>query len=311
MGHFDLGGIAVGRGEPCAVVAEIGINHGGSVSHALALIDAAHAAGANAVKFQKRTVDIVYTAEELSQPRSSIFGTTNGDLKRGLEFGHQEYEQIHDHCRRADIPWFASAWDVDSVRFLERFDVPVHKVPSACLTDTTLIDTMARTGKPMMLSTGMSTRREIDTAVTMARAVPFALLVCTSTYPCAVADLHLARIGALRRRYEHAAVIGYSGHETGLWTTLAAVALGAEMVERHLTLDRAGWGSDQSASIEPRGFAKLVGEIRDLERAMGSPEFRCLPCEEPVKAKLRRVAAPAGLHATDGFGGIVAVKVGP
>ena len=289
MGHFDLGGIAVGRGEPCAVVAEIGINHGGSVSHALALIDAAHAAGANAVKFQKRTVDIVYTAEELSQPRSSIFGTTNGDLKRGLEFGHQEYEQIHDHCRRMGLPWFASAWDVESVAFLERFDVPVHKVPSPCLTDTTLIQIMGDTGKPMILSTGMSSQQELDTAIWAAGAVPFAVLVCTSTYPCAVEDLHLARIGALRRRYANAAVIGYSGHETGLWTTLAAVALGAEIVERHLTLDRAGWGSDQPASIEPRGFAKLVREIRDLERAMGSPEFRCLPCEESVRAKLRRI----------------------
>ena len=289
MSLIKLGDRPIGPGEPCFVVAEVGINHGGNLTRAFTMINAAAESGADAVKFQKRTVDLTYTAEELARPRESPFGTTNGDLKRGLEFGQDEYERIDAHCRTVGIPWFASAWDIESVAFLAAFGVPVHKVPSALLTDLELIHTMTMTGAPILLSTGMSGWEEIQRAVQITRTVPYAVLACTATYPCPIDDLHLSRIPALAAAYGSEAVIGYSGHEVGLFTTLCAVALGAQIVERHFTLDRSSWGSDQAASIEPHGFAKLVREIRDFERAFGRPEFRCLPSEQATKAKLRRL----------------------
>jgi len=285
-----IGSSPVGAECPTLIVAELGINHGGSLDCALALIDAAHVSGADMVKLQKRTIELVYTAEELARPRESPFGTTNGDLKRGLEFGQDEYERIDAHCRTVGIPWFASAWDLPSVDFLAGFHVPVHKVPSALLTDLSLIRHMTTTETPIILSTGMTDWEDIQRAVQITRTVvPYAVLACTATYPCPVNDLHLSRIPALAAAYGSEAVIGYSGHEVGLFTTLCAVALGAQIIERHFTLDRSSWGSDQAASIEPHGFAKLVREIRDFERAFGRPEFRCLPSEEATKAKLRRL----------------------
>lgn len=272
--------------NPVFVVAELGINHNGSVELACDLIRAAREAGADAVKFQKRTVDVVYTAEELARPRENPFGATNGDLKRGLEFGQDEYEQIDDWCFFNDIHWFASPWDVGSVEFLQKFDVPWYKVASACLTDIDLLRAINKTGKPVIVSTGMSNLEQVDVAVFELFAIS-GLLVCTSTYPAKVEELNLARIHTLMELYPELR-IGYSGHEVGIWTTLCAVAMGAEIVERHLTLDRSMWGSDQAASLEPKAFKKLVEEIRTFERAFGDGEFRVLESEKPILEKLRR-----------------------
>ena len=268
------------------IIAEFGINHNGSLKIARQLIEAAKWAGADAVKFQKRTVDVVYTSKELAQPRGSPFGATNGDLKRGLEFNADEYEQISNQCFLRDIHWFASPWDVGSVEFLQKFDVPWYKVASACLTDIDLLRAINKTGKPVIVSTGMSTLEQIDVAVFELFAIS-GLLVCTSTYPAKVEELNLARIHTLMELYPELR-IGYSGHEVGIWTTLCAVAMGAEIVERHLTLDRSMWGSDQAASLEPKAFKKLVEEIRTFEQAFGDGEFRVLESERPVLKKLRR-----------------------
>ena len=287
-----IGNRQVGGDAPCYIVAEIGINHNGDIDTALRMIDAAEAAGVDAVKFQKRTIDLVYTPEELAQPRESPFGHTNGDLKRGLEFSERQYGVIAHYARRRGIAWFASAWDLDSVSFLNRFEVPAHKVASAKLTDDALIRKMAKHGRPVIVSTGMSTLQEVHHVwclLTDCGIFCVVLLVCTASYPAAITDLHLERIRTLYDAYESDyTTIGYSGHEVGVWTTLCAVAMGAKIVERHLTLDRSMWGSDQAASLEPTAFAKLVREIRDFERARGSGELRCLPCEEPQKAKLRK-----------------------
>lgn len=278
----------VGPGSPTYIVGEIGINHSGSVEIAKQLIDVAVVAGADAVKFQKRTVEIVYTKEELAKPRESPFGSTNGDLKRGLEFNLAQYAEIDDYCHEKKIDWFASPWDVASVDFLENFDIPVYKVASACITDHDLLERIAQTGKPAILSTGMSTERQIENAIhsLSGRNQDIALMVCTATYPAKIEELNLSRIGEFQRKWTRP--VGYSGHEAGLWTTLAAVAMGATLVERHITLDRASWGSDQAASIEPSGFIKLVREIRDFEKARGDGKIGILPSEEPILAKLRR-----------------------
>ena len=287
--EIEIAGRSIGDGYPCFVVAEIGINHNGKLDTALDLVDAAKEAGADAVKFQKRTVELVYTPEELARPRASLFGTTNSDLKRGLELSEENYEEIADYCYVNGMVWFASAWDVPSVKFLNELAVDAHKVASAKLTDYELLAAMAHGEVAVILSTGMSTEKEVCDAVRLVEhgRVPIALLACTAAYPAAIDDLHLERIRTLREKFTRH-VIGYSGHEVGVWTTLCAVAMGAQIVERHITLDRSMWGSDQAASLEPAAFAKLVQEIRDFERARGSGALRCLPCEEPQKAKLRK-----------------------
>lgn len=282
-----LGDHEVGDGHPCFVVAEIGINHNGSVDLAKKLIDAAALGGCDAVKFQKRTVDVVYSAEELARPRESPFGETNGDLKRGLELGPRDYEDIDRYCRDKGILWFASCWDEGSVDFMEPFEPPCYKIASASLTDDNLLRHHRKTGRPIILSTGMSTLEQIDHAVEVLGIEDLIILHCTSTYPSQVEELNLSAMDTLKKRYE--APIGYSGHEIGLATTLAAAALGACMVERHLTLDRAMWGSDQSASVEPQGIWRLVKDIRAVERARGSGIKRVLPSEVPIMQKLRRV----------------------
>ena len=289
-GVITLAGRPIGAGHPCRVVAELGINHNGSVQIAEALIDAAVAAGADAVKLQKRTVEVVYMPEDLARPRESPFGTTNGDLKRALEFDARQYAEIDAHCRARRIPWFASAWDVESVAFLDAFDVPAHKVASACLTDLALIAAMTKAGKPLILSTGMSTPEEIAAASRSVESsgTSYALLVTTATYPAPIDQLHLRRLATLQAWYPQIP-IGYSGHETGLWTTLCAVAMGASIVERHLTLDRSAWGTDHAASLEPHALKKLIEEIRSFERAAGSSEIRRLPGEAAAWEKLRRV----------------------
>ena len=267
MTTVRIGDKAVGAGQPCYVVGEIGINHNGDLGMAEQLIDIAQEAGCGAVKFQKRTVDLVYTPEELSRPRENPFGNTNGDLKYGLEFGEDEYSYIDRHCKKRHIDWFASCWDEASVDFIERFEPPAYKIASASLTDDGLLEHHAATGRPVILSTGMSTLAQIDRAVEILGTDKLVLLHTTSAYPADVTNLNLSMIPVLRERY--GVPVGYSGHETGLVTTAAAVALGACMVERHITLNRALWGSDQSASVEPQGLMKLVRDIRAVEASIG------------------------------------------
>lgn len=277
----------VGDGEPCFVVAEIGINHNGDVGLAQKLISAAVISGCQAVKFQKRTVDVVYTLDELARPRESPFGVTNGDLKRGLEFGPEQYQAVDAFCRQQGIQWFASCWDEASVDFVEQFNPPCYKIASASLTDDNLLRHHRRYGRPIVLSTGMSTLEQIDHAVEVLGTEDLILLHCTSTYPSQPDELNLRAIPMLKERY--GVPIGYSGHEVGLQTTYAAVVLGACFVERHITLDRAMWGSDQAASVEPQGFMRLVRDIRVIEQALGDGVKRVYDSEVPVMNKLRRV----------------------
>jgi N-acetylneuraminate synthase len=281
-----LGDRLVGDGEACLFIAEIGINHNGSVPQALKLIDVASLAGCGAVKFQKRTVDVVYTAEELAKPRESPFGETNGDLKRGLEFGQAEYEQIDAYCRSRGVPWTASCWDEASVDFIDQFDPPFYKIASASLTDDALLQRTRATGKPIVLSTGMSSMEQVDHAVEVLGKQDLVLLHCCAAYPASYEDLHLRAMATLRDRY--GVPVGYSGHETGLPSSVAAAALGACIIERHITTDRALWGSDHAASLEPNGIMRLVRDVRLVESAMGDGEKRVLPVEVPVMEKLRR-----------------------
>lgn len=281
-----VAGHRIGAGNPCFIVAEIGINHNGSLETALRLIDAAVDSGCQAVKFQKRTIELVYSAEELARPRESPLGSTNGDLKRGLEFGRDEYRAIDAYCKEKGILWFASCWDEASVNFLEEFDPPCFKIASACLTHDDLLRRHRETGRPVILSTGMSTMEQVRRAVGQLDLDRLVILHSTSTYPSRVEDLNLRVIETLRREFD--CPVGYSGHEVGLQTSVAAVALGASVVERHLTLDRAMWGSDQAASVEPQGFARLVRDIRAVESAMGDGVKRLLDDEIPVMEKLRR-----------------------
>ena len=277
----------VGDGHPCFTIAEIGINHNGDLDVARKLISAALLSGCDAVKFQKRTVSVVYTADELAKPRENPFGPTNGDLKRGLEFGEDEYRAIDEYCKLHNIAWFASCWDEGSVDFIARFDPPCFKIASASLTDDNLLRHHRKFGKPIILSTGMSTLDEIDHAVEVLGRENLVLMHTTSTYPSKVEELNLAVIPMLKGRYK--VPVGYSGHEVGLSTTVAAVALGACMIERHITLDRAMWGSDQAASVEPQGFSRLVRDIHAVEQAMGDGVKRVYDSEVPIRQKLRRV----------------------
>jgi N-acetylneuraminate synthase len=283
----DIGKRTVGPGNPCYLVAEIGINHNGDLDLAKQLIDVAVSAGCDAVKFQKRTVDVVYSDEELARPRESPFGVTNGDLKRRLEFSKEQYDQIDAHCRLRHIAWFASPWDEASVDFLEGFAVPCYKVASASLTDDHLLAHMRSTGKPIILSTGMSTLAQIDHAVEVLGRDQLVILHATSTYPAKYEELNLRVIPMLAQRF--GVPVGYSGHETGIASSVAAVAIGACMVERHLTLDRAMWGSDQAASLEPNGMTRVARDIRLVEAALGDGQKRVLDTEVPIMQKLRRV----------------------
>jgi N-acetylneuraminate synthase len=287
MAEVRLGSAIVGDGHPCFVIAEIGINHNGDLETAKKLIDVAVEAQCNAVKFQKRTVEVVYSAEELARPRESPFGDTNGDLKRGLEFGRDEYEAIDRHCREKGIPWLASCWDEQSVDFVDRFDVPCYKIASASLTDDELLRHTRAKGKPILLSTGMSTLEQVDHAVEVLGTEDLAILHSCSTYPAHYEELNLRVIPTLGQRFN--VPIGYSGHETGLPSSVAAVALGACIVERHITLDRSMWGSDHAASLEPNGITRLVRDIRLIEASMGDGVKRVAEREVPIIKKLRRV----------------------
>ena len=287
----SIGNKIVGAGHSCFIIAEIGINHNGDIDSARRLISVAVAAGCDAVKFQKRTIDIVYTPEELAKPRESPFGETNGDLKRGLEFGYDEYRQIDRYCREVRMPWFASCWDERSVDFIERFDPPCYKIASASLTDDSLLRYTRSLGKPIILSTGMSTIEEIDHAVEVLGTKDLILLHACSAYPAYYPELNLRAIVTLRERY--GVPVGYSGHETGLPSTIAAVSLGACCVERHITLDRSLWGSDQAASLEPNGITKVVSYVRIVEQSMGDGVKRVVEREHPIIKKLRRIGGAA------------------
>jgi N-acetylneuraminate synthase len=286
MKEIQINNKKIGNGNPCYIVAEIGINHNGDIDIAKKLIDLAAFAGCDAVKFQKRTIDVVYTAEELAKPRESPFGETNGDLKYGLEFGLDEYREIDNYCKGKKITWFASCWDEDSVDFIAQFDVPCYKIASASLTDDNLLRHTKAKGKPIIMSTGMSTLEQIDHAVEIIGKDNLIILQTTSTYPAFYEELNLSVIPALRKRY--GVPVGYSGHETGIASSVAAVALGACVVERHITLDRAMWGSDQAASLGPSGIIKMINEIRLVETSMGDGVKRVIEREEPIIKKLRR-----------------------
>jgi N-acetylneuraminate synthase len=287
MTEIKIGNRLVGDGHPCYVIAEIGINHNGDIETARKLIDVAAASGCDAVKFQKRTIEVVYPAEELARPRESPFGTTNGDLKYGLEFGQEEYREIDRYCKERKITWFASCWDETSVDFIAQFKVPCFKIASASLTDDNLLRHTRAKGRPILLSTGMSTLDQIDHAVDLLGKKDLVVLHTTSTYPAFYEELNLRVIPVLRQRY--GLPIGYSGHETGLSTTIASVAMGACVVERHITIDRSMWGSDQAASVESQGFMRLVRDIRLVETAMGDGVKRVIEREVPIMKKLRRV----------------------
>jgi N-acetylneuraminate synthase len=280
----------IGGNYPTYIVAEIGINHNGDIKIAKKLIDAAALSGCDAVKFQKRTIDVVYTPEELAKPRGNPFGTTNGDLKRGLEFGIDEYTEIDRYCKEKDITWFASCWDEDSVDFMEQFNPPCFKISSASLTDDNLLRHHRKKRRPIILSTGMSDNNLIDRTLEVLEKENLILLHCTSTYPSKIEELNLNGILTLKDRYPNIP-IGYSGHEIGLSTTIAAFVLGACMIERHITLDRSMWGSDQSASVEPHGFLRMVRDIRVIERALGDGEIKVYESEIPMISKLRRVCS--------------------
>jgi N-acetylneuraminate synthase len=283
----EIGGKPVGEGYPVYVIAEIGLNHNGEVKIAKQLIDAAALAGCDAVKFQKRTPELCVPPEQRNIERETPWGImTYMDYRYRVEFGEKEFAEIDRYCKDKGIAWFASCWDEPSIDFIDRFNPPCYKVASASLTDDALLKHTATTGRPMIISTGMSTVEEIDAGVALLNPNKLLIAHATSTYPCQPDELNLRMIGTLKAKYD--CPIGYSGHEVGLQTTLAAVALGACFVERHITLDRAMWGSDQAASVELAGFHRLVRDIRVIEKSMGDGVKRVYESELPIRKKLRR-----------------------
>ncbi len=270
------------------ISADVGINHNGDIEIAKKLIDGAIFAGCDAVKFQKRTIGEVYTEEELDKPRESPWGVTNRDLKSRLEFGKREYDEIDGYCKEKGIEWFASAWDIDSQIFLRKYNCTYNKVASAMLTHKELLEAITEEKKYTFISTGMSTMEEIEKIVEIFRKgnCPFELMHCNATYPMKDEDANLRMIPVLRKRFK--CKVGYSGHEVGLITTCAAVALGATSVERHISLDRAMYGSDQAASVEVMGFYRLVKYIRTVELALGNGKKVVTAKEKEIKKKLRK-----------------------
>ncbi|MBU1694415.1 MAG: N-acetylneuraminate synthase family protein [Verrucomicrobia bacterium] len=269
------------------IIAEIGINHNGDVKIAKQLIDVAKDCGCDAIKFQKRTIDLVYTKEFLAAPRESPWGTTQRAQKEGLEFGLEQYREIDAYCWEKGIEWFASAWDMESQNFLRPFNLKHNKIASTMIVWEDFLKRVASEEKYTFISTGMCELRHIDRAVEIFRAAecPFELMHCVSTYPVEDEKTNLRGIQTLRDRY--GCKIGYSGHEVGLAVSYAAVALGATSLERHITLDRAMYGSDQAASVEPSGLRMLVGAVRKIEKALGDGIIRLTPEELPQARKLR------------------------
>ena len=287
--QVKLGERLVGDGQPAYIIAEVGINHNGDVEIAKHIIDAAVHAGADAVKFQKRTPEVSTPPAQQSQMRETPWGyITYLEYRRKVEFGLEQYREIDRYCRTKGIRWLVSVWDEPAVDFMEQFETPAYKVPSASLTDLALLKHVRETGKPMIISTGMSTMEQIHKAVKAVGEENLVIMHCTSTYPCEPEELNLRMVETLRRSFQRNP-IGYSGHEVGLVPSAVAVALGAAMVERHLTLDRAMWGSDQAASVEPGGFERLVKYIRVTELSLGDGVKRVYESEKPSMSRLRRV----------------------
>jgi N-acetylneuraminate synthase len=285
-----IGNKIIGAGRPVYITGEIGINHNGELSNAFALIDQAAAAGCDAVKFQKRTPEVCTPRDQWDIERDTPWGRmTYLDYRHRVEFGVEQYGAIDEYARQRGVAWFASPWDVRSVDFLEQFDVPAHKVASASLTDDELLRRLRATGRTIILSTGMSTPRQIRHAVEVLGSDTIVLCHATSTYPAKPSELNLRMIHTLQADFPNVP-IGYSGHEVGLQTTLAAVALGAVFVERHITLDRAMWGSDQAASVERPGLHRLVRDIRTITESLGDGVKRIYDGELAAMKKLRRVA---------------------
>ncbi|HEY9517108.1 MAG TPA: N-acetylneuraminate synthase family protein, partial [Gemmatimonadaceae bacterium] len=284
----QIGDRWVGDGEPCFIVAEIGINHNGDTDIAKQLIATAQRYGCDAVKFQKRTPDLCVPMEQRALMRETPWGImTYLEYRHRLELGQGDYEEISSYARRQQIAWFASCWDEASVDFMEQFDPPCYKIASACLTDDNLLRHHRSYGRPIVLSTGMSTLEEIDHAINTLGTNELILMHSTSSYPAKLEELNLRCIATLRERY--GVPVGYSGHEVGLVPSVAAATLGACMLERHITLDRAMWGTDQAASVEPPGLQRLVRDVRAIESALGDGQKRVYESELGPRQKLRRV----------------------
>jgi sialic acid synthase SpsE len=285
--HTEIGGRRIGPSYPCFIIAEIGINHNGDLDLAKGLIDVAVHTGCDAVKFQKRTPDICVPDQLKGLERDTPWGRiTYLEYRHKIEFGKAEYEAIDAHCRERGILWTASCWDMPSLEFIEAFSPPFYKVASAMLTNDVLLNAHVALRRPLIVSTGMSNLKQIDHAAElMGDAVPWIFLHCTSTYPGAPEEINLRVMDMLRERYGRP--VGYSGHEVGLQISLAAVARGADVLERHITLDRAMWGSDQAASVEPQGVHRLVRDARIIERALGDGVKRVYDSELPIRDKLR------------------------
>jgi N-acetylneuraminate synthase len=269
------------------IIAEIGINHNGSIDVAKKLIDIAAVAGCDAVKFQKRNPDVCVPEHQKNVIRETPWGTmTYLEYKHKIEFGKEEYDVIDSYCKEKGIAWSASPWDLDSLNFLNQYDIPFIKIPSAMLTNDELIEATVNTGKKVILSVGMSTEEEISHAVNiLQKSNDFALLHCNSTYPAPINELNLSAIQTLKKKYN--CEVGYSGHEFRLGTTVASIYLGATIIERHITLDRTMWGTDHMSSVEPQGLIKLVKGIRELEEAYGDGVVRVTDSQIPVRNKLR------------------------
>ena len=286
--ELKIGKHVIGTGHPTYIIAEIGINHNGDIKIAEEMIRAAKNVGVSAVKFQKRTPLLCVPPEERSKMRETPWGYISYlEYREHVEFGQAEYARIDELCKELDIDWFASVWDEEAIDFLEQFDPIAYKVPSAALTDTGLVDKLNATGRPIILSTGMSTMEQIRKSVAHFDMDRLAITHATSAYPCDPKELNLRMVETLAREFD--CPVGYSGHETGLIPTVVAVGLGATIVERHFTLDRAMWGTDQSASVEPNGMARLVKYIRVTEQALGVGVKKVYDSELPSLNKLRRV----------------------
>lgn len=289
MAKVSIGKRMIGDGEAVYIIAEIGINHNGSLKKALELVKGARKAGCDCVKFQKRTPELCVPKEQWNIERDTPWGRmTYIEYRHKVELNLADYQQIDEYCRKKGIDWTASCWDEESVDFINAFDVPFYKAASASLTDISLLMKKRSTGKPLMISTGMSTEEEIVKAVELIGRENLMIAHSTSTYPCKPEELNLRMIHTLKKMFPDVP-IGYSGHETGLSPTLAAVALGATFVERHITLDRAMWGTDQAASVEVSGFRRLVENIRDVEESLGDGVKKVYDSELGPKQKLRRI----------------------
>jgi N-acetylneuraminate synthase len=283
---LDLNGRRVGDGEPTYIIAEIGINHNGSMENAKRLIDVAKASGCDAVKFQKRNPEQCVPVDQRAKMRETPWGYISYmDYRYKVEFGFEEFQQIDNYCRAQKIDWFVSCWDPDSVEFMGKFRTNCIKIPSALLTDRKLLESCKASGEPLMLSTGMSSMEQIDKAVKLLGTERLLLAHATSTYPCPKEQLNLRMITTLREKFS--CPIGYSGHEVGLATTVASVAMGANFIERHITLDRAMWGSDQAASMEPQGLRRMVKDIRGVEIALGDGKKKVYEDERIAASRLR------------------------